>query len=72
LPDSIESFFGPIFITVWYAGDGTKIRSHEGAKFEVTSFTAGERIRLKELFKLKYNIEPSINRAGQSKKGHVQ
>lgn len=72
LPDSIESFFGPVFITLWFAGDGTKILSHRGAKFEVTCFTAMERIRLQKLFKSKFDIETSINRAGISKKGTVQ
>ena len=72
LPDSIDSFFGPIFVTLWFAGDGTKILSHRGAKFEVSSFSALERLRLKELFKLKYDIETSINRAGVSKKGNSQ
>jgi hypothetical protein len=72
LPDSIESFFGPVFITLWFAGDGTKILSHKGAKFEVTAFTVSERLRLQALFKSKYDIETSINRAGKTKKGTLQ
>ena len=72
LPESIESLFGPFFITLWFAGDGTKILSHKGAKFEVTSFTALERLRLKELFKVMYDIDTSINRAGVTKKGVIQ
>lgn len=72
LPDSIDSIFGSIFVTLWFAGDGTKILSHRGAKFEVSSFSELERLRLKELFKLKYDIETSINRAGVSKKGNSQ
>jgi hypothetical protein len=72
LPNTIESLFGPVFITLWFAGDGTKNLSHKGAKFEVTALTTGERLRLKELFKSKYDIETSINRAGTSKKGTTQ
>ena len=72
LPESIESLFGPFFITLWFAGDGTKILSHKGAKFEVTSFAALERLRLKELFKVMYDIDTSINRAGVTKKGVIQ
>lgn len=72
LPKSIHCFFNPIFITLWFAGDGTKMRNQRGAKLEVTDFTAQERNQLKQLFKTKFNISVTINRAGISKKGTEQ
>lgn len=70
LPHNLDSVFSPIFISLWFAGDGTKIS--RGAKFEVTSWTVQERIRLKELFKDKYGLKVSINRAGFTKTGVQQ
>lgn len=72
LPKNIACFFSPLFISVWYAGDGTKIQTNLGAKFEVTCWTKEERLVLKKLFKQKYNIDVAINRAGQSKTGTEQ
>lgn len=72
LPVNISSFFSGTFITLWYAGDGTKIPGHRGAKFEVTCFTTEERKILQSLFEEKYNIITSINRAGKSKAGTEQ
>jgi hypothetical protein len=72
LPKNIHCFFSPVFITLWFAGDGTKILGSIGAKLEVTAFTPKERQVLKELFKTKYNISVSINRAGVTKKGKEQ
>jgi hypothetical protein len=72
LPRNMKGFFSPVFIAVWYAGDGTKIVGSKGAKFEVTCFTPDERKRLKDIFKTKYNIDAVVNRAGQSSRGEDQ
>lgn len=71
LPKSIACFFSPVFITLWYAGDGTQLDYHS-VKFEVTCFTAEERLTLQALFKSKYNITTQINKAGFSKTGTQQ
>lgn len=72
LPKGIDCFFSPEFISLWFAGDGTKTLGSKGAKFEVTAFSPCEREKLKTLFKIKYNINASINRAGTTKKGTEQ
>lgn len=72
LPKNIKGFFNPTFITLWFAGDGTKMIGQRGAKFEVTAFTAAERLKLKDLFKEKFGINAVINRAGQSTTGTPQ
>jgi hypothetical protein len=72
LPKSLRCFFNPIFISLWFAGDGTKMLNQKGAKFEATSFTEDERLLLKNLFKEKFNINVKINRAGLSSKGVIQ
>ena len=72
LPKSIDCFFNENFISVWYAGDGTKILGSIGAKFEVTSFTIEERLRLKNLFLTKFGIKTQIISSGISKKGNRQ
>lgn len=72
LPKSLDCFFNSICLTVWFAGDGTKIIGSQGAKIEVTAFTADERARLQELFLKKFNLSVLINRAGKSKKGNQQ
>jgi hypothetical protein len=72
LPKNLKSFFNATFITVWFAGDGTKMIGQRGAKFEVTAFTAEERLKLKKLFKEKFGINAVINRAGQSTTGNPQ
>nr|AOP19077.1 hypothetical protein [Halimeda discoidea] len=72
LPSSIDCFFSIPFVTVWFAGDGTKMIGQRGAKFEVTCFTPEERLKLKQLFKTKFNINAKILRAGQSKTGTSQ
>lgn len=66
LPKSIAAFFTPTFITLWYAGDGTKEIGSKGVKFEVTAFTPEERLVLQGLFKSKFGIEAKINKAGKS------
>ena len=72
LPNNINDFFSPTFISVWFAGDGTKMIDQRGAKFEVTAFSAEERQELKTLFKNKYNINVNIIRAGESRTGTPQ
>ncbi len=72
LPKSLSCFFSPVFISIWYAGDGTKIQGSKGVKFEVTAFTPEERQILKNLFQTKYDISAVINRAGVSKSGNTQ
>lgn len=72
LPSSIDCFFSIPFVTLWFAGDGTKMIGQRGAKFEVTGFTPEERLKLKQLFKTKFNINAKILRAGQSKTGTSQ
>lgn len=72
LPANIKSMFTPIFITIWYACNGTKQIGSLGAKFEVTSFTPEERLILKNLFITEYGITPEINRQGLSKTGTPQ
>jgi hypothetical protein len=72
LPKSINCFFNSTFITLWFAGDGTKIIGSKGVKFEVTALTPGERHTLKTLFKKKFNIEVIINKAGLSRTGNQQ
>jgi len=72
LPLGIRGFFSPIFITVWFAGDGTKIIGSKGGKFEVTAFSVDERLLLQRLFKEKYDIEVKINKAGFTSKGKQQ
>jgi hypothetical protein len=72
LPKNLSGFFSPECISVWFAGDGTKILGSIGAKIEVTNLTPLDRERLKALFKAKYNISVTICRAGKSKKGNTQ
>lgn len=72
LPYNLDSFFSPTFISLWFAGAGTKIIGSRGAKFEVTCWSFEERIRLKELFQNKYNLKVSLNRAGVTKIGTQQ
>lgn len=72
LPRNIKSFFSKTFITVWYAGDGTRIIGSRGAKIEATCFTEEERQVIKELFKSKYDINVHVNKAGFSKTGTQQ
>lgn len=72
LPKSINCFFNSTLLTLWFAGDGTKIIGSFGAKIEATAFTAEERQRLKELFKKQFDIDVKINKAGVSIKGNQQ
>jgi LAGLIDADG DNA endonuclease family len=72
LPINIRCFFSPLFITLWFAGDGGRTADSRGAKFEVTCFSPEERIILKQLFWQKYEINASLNRAGVSRAGTVQ
>lgn len=72
LPKSINCFFNSTFLTVWFAGDGTKILGSVGAKYEATAFQIHERNLLKDLFLRKFDINVLINRAGQSKAGQTQ
>nr|AYQ94869.1 hypothetical protein [Microspora sp. UTEX LB472] len=50
LPRTINCFFNETFISLWFAGDGTKIIGSVGAKFEVTCFTMEERLIIQSLF----------------------
>lgn len=68
----MKGFFSSTFITVWFAGDGTKIIDSPGAKYDVTNFTVDERLQLKKLFKEKFEIEVVINSQGVSKTGTPQ
>jgi hypothetical protein len=54
LPPNIAEIFTPLFITVWFAGDGTTAKDYRGSRFEVTSITPEERNVLKNLFYQKY------------------
>lgn len=72
LPKSLNCFFNATMLTLWFAGVGTKIIGSRGAKFEATCFTPEERQRLKKLFKEKYGMEVSLNRAGVSRAGNTQ
>lgn len=68
LPKSIDCFFNETFITLWFAGDGTKILDALGAKYEVTSCTVEERLKLQSLFQKKFEIKTNIISSGHSKK----
>lgn len=72
LPKTIGCFFNATFISLWYAGDGTKVLGSRGAKFEVTSFTVSERLLLKSLFMDKFDIQTQIISSGVSKNGTSQ
>lgn len=72
LPKNIAGFFNSTFVTLWFAGDGTKETQYRAAKIEVTSFTPKERILLQNLFKKKFDITTNINKAGVSKTGTQQ
>nr|YP_009130512.1 putative LAGLIDADG homing endonuclease [Bryopsis plumosa]CEO91042.1 putative LAGLIDADG homing endonuclease [Bryopsis plumosa] len=72
LPKNLKCVFNATFVTVWFAGDGTRTVGHRGAKFEVTSCTPEERQILKTLFKQKLNIEVRILRAGKTRTGNPQ
>lgn len=72
LPKSIDCFFNETFISLWFAGDGTKIIGSAGAKFEVTCFTPKERLKLKSLFFKKFGIQTQIISSGISSKGNPQ
>lgn len=72
LPKSIGCFFNETFISLWFAGDGTKIVDAVGAKFEVTAFTVEERLILKNLFLKKFNIKAVIISSGLSSAGNPQ
>nr|BBD21531.1 LAGLIDADG homing endonuclease [Rhipidosiphon lewmanomontiae] len=67
LPSTIACFFSIPFVTVWFAGSGTKIIGQRSIKFEVTYWTPEERLLLKHLFKTQFNINGRILRAGVSK-----
>jgi len=72
LPDSLDCFFNETMISVWFAGDGTKMIGYQGAKIEVTAYTPDERLRLKKLFCDKFDIATTICKAGISDKGTQQ
>ena len=67
LPSTIACFFSIPFVTLWFAGNGTKINKQRSIKFEVTYWTPEERLLLKQLFKNQFNINTKILRAGISK-----
>jgi hypothetical protein len=68
----MSCFFNETFLSLWYAGDGTKILGSVGAKFEVTAFTVSERLKLKRLFFTKFGIKAQILLSGTSKTGKRQ
>jgi hypothetical protein len=72
LPKSIACFFNSTFVTLWFAGDGTKNTDYRAAKIEVTAFTPEDRRLLQDLFKSKFDITTKINKAGFSKSGTQQ
>jgi hypothetical protein len=72
LPKSLPCFFNSTFLTLWFAGDGTKTIGHKGAKFEVTNFLPEERQTLKKLFHQKFGISVNIIRSGVSSSGKTQ
>lgn len=72
IPNSFSCFFNPVMISLWFAGDGTKILGSQGAKFEVSCFTISERLLLKQLFLKKYFIKTSIIKSGLSKTNSSQ
>lgn len=72
LPNSIDGFFNETFISVWFAGNGTKIINSRGAKFEVTALSVQDRLKLKFLFLKKFNIKTQIISSGISSKGTSQ
>lgn len=72
LPKSIANFFNSTFVTLWFAGDGSKETDYRAAKIEVTAFTQEERLLLQKLFKSKFGINTRINKAGVSKAGTQQ
>lgn len=72
LPVNIANLFTPLFITVWFACDGTKPEDYRGSRFEVRACTVEERQLLKKLFKVKHDIDVNIIKNGVSKKGTQQ
>ena len=72
LPKSLPCFFNSTFLTLWFAGDGTKTIGHKGAKFEVTNFLPEERQTLKKLFHKKFGLSVNIIRSGVSSSGNTQ
>lgn len=72
LPKSINCFFSKTFLSVWYAGDGTKIIGSRGAKIEATCFNDEQKEIIKQLFKTHYDISIHINKAGFSNSGTQQ
>lgn len=72
LPKSLPCFFNSTFLTLWFAGDGTKTIGHKGAKFEVTNFLPEERQTLKKLFHKKFGLSVKILRSGVSSRGNSQ
>lgn len=67
LPKTLNCFFSPTFLAVWFAGDGTKTIGSKGAKFEVTAFSHKEKQRLQKLFLNHYNIKTKLIKSGMSK-----
>lgn len=67
LPANLAYFFNSTFLSVWFAGDGTKMIGQRGSKFEVTCYTPEERRYLQQLFKQKFDINAKILRSGVSK-----
>lgn len=72
LPKGIRGILCPTVLTLWFAGDGTKIIGRRGAKYEVTNFTVEERLLLQSLLKEKFGLDTCINKAGKSKTGTAQ
>lgn len=72
LPKSCRCFLNSKSISVWFAGDGTKILNSVGAKFEITSFSVEERLLLQDVFLTKFGIKTVIIKSGKTKKGKEQ
>ena len=72
LPKSCRCFLNSKSISIWFAGDGTKILGSVGAKFEITSFSVEERLLLQKIFLTKFGIKTLIIKSGKTKKGNEQ
>ena len=72
LPNSIKAIMSPTVLTLWFAGDGTKIKESRGAKIEVTSFTVEERLKLQSLLDEKLQLPVEVNKAGTADSGTPQ
>lgn len=72
LPKSCGCFLNSKSVSIWFAGDGTKVLGSVGAKFEITSFSVKERLLLQKIFLTKFGIKTMIIKSGKTKKGNEQ